>query len=267
MTLAVTFASRSFVFGACMVAASCAASGGAIDDVSDAAPGLVDAGAALPPSFDASAVDASVRDGGAQAVDAGAPRDVATVSDGSGGPSPDAAPPRDAGAPTAAGLLIARYTESSAFKAIAIWNKGASTVDLSRYGLCLVSNANTYCNAKAMLSGSLAANAVRTVCYGAATSVPICDLNSNTVNVNGDDRIGLFLDANGDGVIELTDTPVDAFGELRVPPSGTPWADKTFARWNCVPRDGAGAFVVTSWFDDVQPNPDTTGLRLTPSCR
>jgi hypothetical protein len=248
MALAVTFASRSFVFGACLVAASCAASGGAIDDVSAAAPARVDAGAALPPSFDASAVDASVRDSGAQAVDAGAP-------------------PRDAGPPTAAGLLIARYTESSAFKAIAIWNKGASTVDLSRYGLCLVSNANTYCNAKAMLSGSLAANAVWTVCYGSATSVPVCDVNSNTVNVNGDDRIGLFLDANGDGVIELTDTPVDAFGELRVPPSGTPWADKTFARWNCAPRDGAGAFVVASWFDDVQPNPDTTGLRVVPSCR
>lgn len=235
---------------------ACAASGGSIDDVGDS-------GAVV----SSTAIDGAPRDAAVTPTDAGASGDTRPRSDADAVLAADAVVPRDADVSVSSGLLIARYTESSTFKAIAIWNAGTSAVDLSRYGLCLVSNANTYCNAKAMLSGSLAANAVRTVCYGSATSVPICDLNSNTVNVNGDDRIGLFLDANGDGIIELTDTPVDAFGELRVPPAGTPWADKTFARWNCAPRDGSGAFVVASWFDDVQPNPDTTGLRVTPSCR
>jgi hypothetical protein len=267
MALFVTVVSRSIVLCACLAASSCAASGGALDDVPGLASAVVDAGASVPTNVDASAGAPGHRDGGGPAVDAGAARNGSTPSDASAGAAHDASASHDSGGTTGAGLLLARYTESSAFKAVAIWNAGTSAVDLSRYGLCLVSNANTYCNAKALLSGSLAPNGVRTVCFGPATNVAICDVNSNTVNVNGDDRVGLFLDANGDGAIELTDTPVDAFGELRVPPAGTPWADKTFARWRCTSRSGAEPFDVTSWFDEVPPNPDTVNLRALPPCR
>jgi hypothetical protein len=246
-----------------LLLAGCAASGGLLDSALEPALGdgggprdagrIQDAGA---PALDAAA--SSTPDAAAPA-DAASPRDAGSPRDGGG--------MADAGIPGGSTLLIARYTESSAFKAIAVWNRGASTVDLTRYGLCLVSNANAYCNAKAMLSGSLAANAVRTICYGSGSSIPICDVNSNTVNVNGDDRVGLFFDSNGDGVIELGDAPIDAFGELRTPPVGMPWADKTFVRWNCVARDGASSFDVASWFDATTPVPDTSNLRLVPPCR
>lgn len=166
-------------------------------------------------------------------------------------------------------LLISRLVEAAWFKAVSVWNPSSRAIDLSRYGVCLESNGNAYCNGQVMLTGSLAPNAVLTLCNGTATSPSLCDQQlPGIVNFNGDDRFGIYVDANQNGRVDRdADLRVDHFGEPGVQPSSLVWAGKTFARFKCTPYLGGGPFVTTEWFDEVTPSPDRTSLRAVPVCR
>jgi hypothetical protein len=166
-------------------------------------------------------------------------------------------------------LLISRLVEAAWFKAVSVWNPSSRAIDLSRYGVCLESNGNAYCNGQVMLTGTLAPNAVLTLCNGTATSPSLCDQQlPGIVNFNGDDRFGLYVDANQNGRVDRdADLRVDHFGEPGVQPSSLVWAGKTFARFKCTPYLGGGPFVTTEWFDEVTPSPDRTSLRAVPVCR
>ena len=166
-------------------------------------------------------------------------------------------------------LLISRLVEAAYFKAVSVWNPSSRTIDLSRYGVCLESNGNAYCNGQVMLTGTLAPNAVLTLCNGTATSPSLCDQQlPGIVNFNGDDRFGLYVDANQNGRVDRdADLRVDHFGEPGVQPSSLVWAGKSYARFKCTPYLGVGPFVTSEWFDEVTPSPDRTNLRAVPVCR
>ena len=166
-------------------------------------------------------------------------------------------------------LLISRLVEAAYFKAVSVWNPSSRTIDLSRYGVCLESNGNAYCNGQVMLTGTLAPNAVPTLCNGTATSPSLCDQQlPGIVNFNGDDRFGLYVDANQNGRVDRdADLRVDHFGEPGVQPSSLVWAGKSYARFKCTPYLGGGPFVTSEWFDEVTPSPDRTNLRAVPVCR
>ncbi len=181
------------------------------------------------------------------------------------------------GVPTEDVVLIAKYVEAAWFKAIVLWNPGSRPIDLARYGLCLQSNQYTSCNWSVMLSGTLAANGTFVLCNGTANPDSQCDVkNTDVVNFNGDDRVGLYFDVNQNGRVDYDrDLRVDHFGEPGVQPSGQVWGDKTYRRYNCVPYLGGRAFNVSEWFDDVSVRtgdagtfqPDRTSLRSVPVCR
>jgi hypothetical protein len=181
------------------------------------------------------------------------------------------------GVPTDDVVLIAKYVESAWFKAVVLWNPGSRPVDLARYGLCLQSNQYTSCNWSVMLSGTLAANGTFVLCNGTANPDSQCDVkNTDVVNFNGDDRLGLYFDVNQNGRVDYDrDLRVDHFGEPGVQPAGQIWGDKTYRRHNCVPYLGGRAFNVSEWFDDVSVRtgdagtfqPDRTNLRVVPVCR
>jgi hypothetical protein len=181
------------------------------------------------------------------------------------------------GVPTEDIVLIAKYVESAFFKAIVLWNPGSRAIDLSRYGLCLQSNQYTSCNWSVMLAGSLAPNGTFVLCNGTASPDTQCDVkNTDVINFNGDDRVGLYFDVNQNARVDYaTDLRVDHFGEPGVQPPSQIWADKTYRRHKCVPYVGGQSFSVASWYDDVSVRtgdagtfqPDRTNLRAVPVCR
>ena len=174
-------------------------------------------------------------------------------------------------------LLFGKIVESAWFKAVVIWNPGARPIDLSRYGLCLQSNQYTSCNWHVMLAGQIPAGGTFVLCNGTASPDTQCDAhNTDVVNFNGDDRIGLFFDANQNGRVDYdSDLRVDFFGEPGVRPASEIWSDKTYRRHRCVSYLGGRVFDVAAWFDDVSVRsgdsgafqPDRTSLRQQPICR
>ncbi len=181
------------------------------------------------------------------------------------------------GVPAEDVVLIAKYVESGYFKAIVLWNPGVRAIDLGRYGLCLQSNQYTSCNWSVMLGGSLAAGGTFVLCNGSASPDTQCDVqNTDVINFNGDDRVGLYFDVNQNGRVDsATDLRADHFGEPGVQPPSQLWADKTYRRFNCVPYTGGRPFDVAEYFDDVSVrtgdagtfHPDRTALREAPTCR
>jgi hypothetical protein len=181
------------------------------------------------------------------------------------------------GVPTEDVVLIAKYVESAFFKALVLWNPGARAIDLARYGLCLQSNQYTNCNWSVMLSGSLAPNGTFVLCNGTASPDTQCDVkNTDVINFNGDDRVGLYFDVNQNARVDFSsDLRVDHFGEPGVQPPTQIWADKTYRRHKCTPYLGGQGFDVAAWYDDVSIRagdagtfqPDRTTLRAVPACR
>ncbi len=151
-------------------------------------------------------------------------------------------------------LLISEYVESSANKALEIWNCGSAPIALDAYVLCLESNTAATCTTHLPLTGTLAAGKTYVVC--ASTIGTACSTLSNVVNFNGNDRIALFRDTNANTTIERgTDVVVDSIGQLgAVPPAGVlpsnanPWQDTDLRRTTCTPFAGASAFTTASLY-------------------
>lgn len=138
-------------------------------------------------------------------------------------------------------LIISEYVEgSSNNKAVEIYNCGATALDLSQYGMCLIGNANTSCSAPKTLSGMLPTGGTFVVCNSNSNAAikAACQLEDNTVaNFNGDDRLILF---KGDPM-----TVIDAFGETAVRPATSIWGNMTLSRCDYTPYLGVGAFDFT----------------------
>jgi cytosine/adenosine deaminase-related metal-dependent hydrolase len=178
--------------------------------------------------------------------------------------------------PSANCLIISEIIEGSGTnnKAFEIFNCSGAPIDLTEYGICLVSNAATTCSASAGLSTVVPAGDVATFCRSKTVSttdplpgiVSNCDVAMPTVaNFNGDDRLVLFRDINTNGTFEgATDAVVDAFGQTNTRPATEIWKDQTLSRCNFTPYDGVGAFLVTDYFTSLA-NGDTSGFGVAPT--
>ncbi|MCA9618827.1 MAG: hypothetical protein KC731_07395 [Myxococcales bacterium] len=162
-------------------------------------------------------------------------------------------------------LIISEYIEGQGNnnKAIEIYNCGSSALDLEGFGVCLVRNEATSCTTTAALpASSLAPGAVRTLCRtkGGTFNDPMqhiadrCDVEMpGVMTFNGDDRIALFRDADGDGSFGPGDSVTDMLGRFGYQPPVTTWQDLSLRRCNFTPSDGesfydhADYFTVHGW--------------------
>lgn len=147
-------------------------------------------------------------------------------------------------------LIISEYIEGQGMnnKAIEIFNCGTSPLALGDYGICLVRNEATGCSVIDELPPStLAPGAVRTICRtkGGTFNDPMqtiadhCEVElPGTMSFNGDDRIGIFHDADGDGAFGGGDTLTDMLGRFGYQPPVWTWQDLSLRRCSFVPTDG-----------------------------
>lgn len=166
-------------------------------------------------------------------------------------------------APSTPCLIISEYIEGSGRtnKAIELYNCGPTTFDLSNFGVCLVSNDNTSCNATtALASSSLAAGQVYTICNSTTGDAVDaiknnCDEEiSSVMNFNGDDRLLVFEDTNTDASFDpAVDVITDALGETTVEPATDPWKDTLLRRCNITPYDGTTPFDASVFFNAYSP--------------
>ena len=170
-------------------------------------------------------------------------------------------------ASSGAPLFLSEVVEgASNNKAVEIFNNSSAPIDLSGYGLCLYSNADTSCSRHLILSGTLAPGQVYVVCNSGIAGTSACDINDNAViNFNGDDRIELFADLDGSGDRSSADATADAFGILDTEPDQDPWKDQTFDRCNFTAFDGTGASFTPSLFFNVLAKDTLTGLGVAPT--
>ncbi|MCA9605295.1 MAG: proprotein convertase P-domain-containing protein [Myxococcales bacterium] len=144
-------------------------------------------------------------------------------------------------------VIVSEYMEGSGNnnKAVELFNCGAAPVDLARVGVCLVANDDTDCSAQSLVGeGALAPGAVWTTCrtQGGTFNDPFepvraaCDAAIGGAAVfNGDDRLVVFYDADGDGRRGAADPVLDTFGDPAVRPAGTPWAETDLRRCDLTP--------------------------------
>ncbi len=188
-------------------------------------------------------------------VDSGSMTGQKTLTASIGGSSSDLMFTVQAG-PTGDCFIISEYIEgSSNNKALEFYNCGTTTLALADYGVCRFSNENTTCGFADMFepSGSpdLAPGQVYTYCNGNLdmSLTNNCDETSGTTSFNGDDRVIIFEDTDGDDdYTDGTDPIIDAFGQPTVEPSGTPWSNVTYRRCNQTPYTAMSPFVVEDYY-------------------
>jgi hypothetical protein len=151
-------------------------------------------------------------------------------------------------------LIISEYVEgTSNNKALELYNCGSSPLDMSGYGLCLVSNANTTCSSNYALRGVLNAGAVYVHCNSMIADNSKCNnkdaagafLGSGIAAFNGDDRLVVFRDVDANGSFSAGDQVLDQFGDFGDAtdrPATLVWGDVTLRRDVCTPYTGAGTF-------------------------
>ena len=172
-------------------------------------------------------------------------------------------------------LIFSEVIEGSGSnnKAFEIYNCSPGDLQLSDFAVCLVSNANTTCSATMGLpSMNLPTGAVFTMCRSmvAGGGDPVDDIANNcqleasgVANFNGNDRLVLFRDVDGNDALGGADEIVDAFGELAVDP-GSIWANVTYRRCDFTQYDGTGAFDVAALYTE-HPQNDATDFGMAPT--
>ena len=166
-------------------------------------------------------------------------------------------------------LIFSEYIEGDANnKAVELLNCSPQPLDLSNYSICRYANSAATCTLKETLSGTLAPGAVFTVCHpNIQVSVqgvaPVCDLKSMLLNVNGDDQMAIFIDADNNGEAGVAER-IDVFGSLTTKANAKEWEDVTLRRCNPNPFDGQGPFPLDRYVDAMSFN-DFSDLGLAPA--
>ena len=151
-------------------------------------------------------------------------------------------------------VRFSEYIEGSANnKAFELENCGTSDLDLTDIKVCVVANSGQNCGSTETLSGTLAMGDVLAFCHSQLSSsvadLSKCDYTSTATNFNGDDRLLVFQDADGDGQPNSSTDVIDAFGETTSQPSGKPWEDVSLRRCNNARYDGVGMFDISTYRD------------------
>ena len=166
--------------------------------------------------------------------------------------------------------IFSEYIESSGNnnKALEIYNCGAAPLALDRLGVCLVRNDDTTCSNRSPVgTGTLASGDVWIMCRtkeGTSldphpTLASVCDFEiGGTATFDGDDRLILFEDVDGDGFPGAGEAILDTFGDPATRPAGTPWAETGLRRCNLEPH-APGPFDAAAYFLTA-PRSDYTHL-------
>jgi hypothetical protein len=166
-------------------------------------------------------------------------------------------------------LVISEYLESFGNnKAFEIHNCDASAAALSGVRVCLVTNANTTCTSSHALSGTLPPGGTHTICNPSLTDPGdgACDERVSSVTTfNGDDRLVIFADVDGDRALGAADIIVDAFGEVaRRPVNQDAWSDRLFRRCDTTPYPGVGSWFVSDYFNEYSDAESLSGFGVAP---
>jgi len=185
----------------------------------------------------------------------------------------------DAGVLASSCLIISEYIEGdgSNNKAVELYNCGGESLDLGEFGVCLVRNADTDCgNTHVFATATLAPGAVFTICRTTEGTAgdPVdairdnCDVQAGgAMTFNGDDRLVVFKDVDGDGDMTGADEVMDALGRISLQPAQPVWSEKTLRRCNFTPADGLSEFVHTDYFTEhAQGDASHFGVAPTEGC-
>lgn len=115
-------------------------------------------------------------------------------------------------------LFISEYIEGSSFnKAVEIYNANSSSIDLSNYELHIFFNGNNTASSIISLSSILNSDSTYVVANANADSIilSVTNLNTGSLNFNGDDALALINTSSND--------TVDIFGVIGVDP-GSSWS-------------------------------------------
>ncbi|MCA9523819.1 MAG: hypothetical protein KC609_22775 [Myxococcales bacterium] len=177
-------------------------------------------------------------------------------------------------------LIISEYIEGQGNnnKALELYNCGERPLLLHGFGVCVLRSATDLCSdSQALGGGMLQPGAVLTLCRTRGGTfqdpfVPLrdrCQVEMKSVlNVNGDDRLVILFDRNGDGAFDLAhDQVVDMLGRFGWYPSTFPFADVALRRCNLTPFLGDRYFSLEEHYT-VHPRHDFTdyGVPPTPGC-
>ncbi len=169
-------------------------------------------------------------------------------------------------------LILSEVIEGdSNNKAVEIYNCGGP-ISLDDIWYCSAQNGVANCNRYLSLSGTLAPGEMRVLCHSSITSSvrSLCDEQDTAVQFNGNDRIVVFRDVDGDEELDrAVDEVFDAFGETSRQPSSEIWSDTTYRRCTADTYDGTGSFDVTRYysehgtddFSQLGDPPDLSGCR------
>jgi|GEM_PF-6414178 len=142
----------------------------------------------------------------------------------------------DGGVVASTCLIISEYIEGQGNnnKAIELYNCGTTTLSLDDYAVCLVRNEDTTCTmSHGFAAIELAPGQVHTACRTKAGTFndPIDPIRDNcdeeagsAVTFNGDDRLVVFRDTNGDGILGPQEQIMDALGRIASPPADMVWS-------------------------------------------
>ncbi len=166
-------------------------------------------------------------------------------------------------------LLISEYIEgNSNNKAVEFYNCSGGTLSLQSVRVCLFSNDNTSCsNARPFTLTELGDGMVTVLCNSQADPAIKTACQNNTSSIatfNGDDRIVVFLDVDGNDAFDPgSDTVLDAFGQYGTRPASDEWQNITFERCSPTRYDGVAAFDPMAYYTS-QPVDTSSNLGVAP---
>lgn len=152
-------------------------------------------------------------------------------------------------------LVISEYWDGSVDdKAVEIYNCDSSPVNMTGLRMCIIRNADTTCSGSFGYSGTIGPGETKTLCHNNLTHAQgsRCDFRtSTTAEFNGDDRLLLFFDLDGNQTFNSGDARIDAFGETAVRDALQPWKDKLYSRCNFAAYSGIPSFSLASYWSET----------------
>ncbi len=152
-------------------------------------------------------------------------------------------------------LIISEYLEGGGNdRAFELYNCGASYLRLTDLNVCVVRDSSTSCSSNAPLAQEvLREGETLTVCDPRSVLPGLagaCDIpNADVASFDGNDRLMLWVDVDGDGVFTDEDVIVDALGVVDLPPADDDaWRLKLFSRCDPTPFGGEGPYDILDYF-------------------
>jgi len=176
-------------------------------------------------------------------------------------------------------FVVSEYVEGAGTytKGIELYNCG-NTRTGKDVGICLVRNGDSSCSVTTMTDvDEVPAKGVVTLCRSleGRTGDPVvgfkerCDVQIGTApSFNGDDRIVVFQDIDGDSKFGTDDVVLDVFGAVPSQPDGMPWSNVVLRRVKAEANTSLNAtsFETLKWFS-AYPADDFSDFGVAPRFR